>query len=202
MQPASCIEPATCSVCSYTEGDPLGHQWDGETTCQHIATCSTCGGRKDASTLPHDPVDIRIDKEATCQEEGLESYTCRVCGEHLNNIIPVVEHKYPNVPNRHDDFYVTTDAVLHPSIDTYVCEVCQHEKTVELESELTTEQENCIESALSYLKISAFSRQKLIAQLEYEFANGLSITSESIGMIKHTDKRKAIYAPVTFLMMA
>ena len=52
MKPATCTEPATCSKCGKTSGEPLGHT-----------------------------IEIDAAKEPTCTETGLtEGSHCSVCG--------------------------------------------------------------------------------------------------------------------------
>jgi hypothetical protein len=39
---ATCTEPATCTICGETEGEPLGHDY-AEATCLAPMTCKVCG---------------------------------------------------------------------------------------------------------------------------------------------------------------
>lgn len=66
---ATCTEPATCSKCGETDGEPLGHTWS-EATCTAPKTCSVCG-EVEGEALGHDW------EPAT--HEAPE--TCRRCGE-------------------------------------------------------------------------------------------------------------------------
>ena len=66
---ATCTEPATCSVCGETAGDPLGHNW-AETTCAAPKTCTICG-KTDGEPLGHDWLEASYDAPKTCS----------VCGE-------------------------------------------------------------------------------------------------------------------------
>lgn len=101
---ATCTEPKTCTLCSETEGEPLGHIWK-EATCTEAKTCEVCGetegkalghtwkeatctlakecsvcGKIEGSELGHDPEGV------TCTEAG----TCKRCGKS----IPAAGHKW------------------------------------------------------------------------------------------------------------
>ena len=68
MKPATCTEPATCTTCGKTEGEPLGH------------------------TEVIDPA-----VEATCTKAGLtEGKHCSVCGEVLaaQEVVPALGHDW------------------------------------------------------------------------------------------------------------
>lgn len=55
---ADCVNPATCSECGQTNGEPLGHSWD-DATCTIAQKCSACG------EIYGQPLD-HIMMEATC----------------------------------------------------------------------------------------------------------------------------------------
>ena len=83
---ATCTEPAVCTECGETEGEPLGHDWK-EATCTEPKTCTRCGA-VEGEAAGHDW------KEATCTEPK----TCAKCGE--------TEGK----PLEHEWTYATLDA--------------------------------------------------------------------------------------------
>lgn len=89
-QEATCTEPKTCKVCGKTEGEPLGHKW-AEATCTEPRTCSVCH-ETEGEPLGHTLENITVEKEATCSEAGLESGVCSVCGETVEQEIPMKEH--------------------------------------------------------------------------------------------------------------
>lgn len=66
---ATCTEPATCSICGETAGDPLGHNW-AEATCTEPKTCLTCG-KTEGEPLGHDWVEATYNAPKTCS----------ICGE-------------------------------------------------------------------------------------------------------------------------
>ena len=84
MQPATCTEPATCSKCGKTEGEPLGHTEEIDAAVEPTCTedgltegthCSVCG----EVLVPQETVEAsgHTWQEATCTDPK----TCAVCGE-------------------------------------------------------------------------------------------------------------------------
>ncbi len=84
MLPATCTEPATCSVCGKTEGEPLGHTETADAAVEPTCTetgltegshCEVCGEvlvkQETVEALGHDWEDATFAKPKTC----------RVCGE-------------------------------------------------------------------------------------------------------------------------
>ena len=66
-EPASCINPKTCSLCQETEGEIVAHTW-ADASCSAPKTCSVCKATE-GEALPHTWV------EATCSAPK----TCSVC---------------------------------------------------------------------------------------------------------------------------
>lgn len=67
-EPATCTEPATCSECGETEGEPLGHSWQ-EATCTTPKTCTVCG-ETEGEALGHDWIPATHDAPETCSRCG------------------------------------------------------------------------------------------------------------------------------------
>ena len=98
MQPATCTEPARCSKCGKTEGEPLGHTEVTDPvlapTCTEAGLsegshCSVCGvilkEREAIAPLGHTEV-IMPAIAPTCTEAGCtEGLHCSVCGEILKS---------------------------------------------------------------------------------------------------------------------
>ena len=87
---ATCVEPKTCEICGETEGKELGHTWK-EATCTEAKTCEICG-ETEGTELGHTVNEWEIIEPASCSAEGNEKGTCVVCGEELEQIIPMTEH--------------------------------------------------------------------------------------------------------------
>lgn len=65
---ATCTEPATCSECGQTQGEPLGHDW-AEATCTEPKTCKVCG-QTEGEKLGHDWVPATHESPKTCARCG------------------------------------------------------------------------------------------------------------------------------------
>ena len=116
MQPATCTEPARCSKCGKTEGEPLGHTevtdpaqapTCTETGLSEGSHCQVCGevlkAQEAIAPLGHTEVVVPA-VEPTCTEPGCtEGLHCSVCGEilksqelieplgHTEVIVPAIE---------------------------------------------------------------------------------------------------------------
>lgn len=110
----------------------------------------------------HDMSEWTVTKEATCTEEGARTATCNRCGETIEETIPMTDHVDDN------NWVVVTNATASSSgLKATHCATCGKEMQTE-KIELTTGQKNVIGTANSYLDFMAFSRSRLIEQLEFE----------------------------------
>ncbi len=114
MAAATCMLPATCSVCGHTEGSALGHVW-APATCLLPSTCETCGETK-GEALGHDMAPATCTAPSTCVngcgltegevlehvygeweivkvpthlEEGVQKKTCVHCGDEIEEVLPI-----------------------------------------------------------------------------------------------------------------
>lgn len=63
-----------------------------------------------------------ITKEATCTEEGVKTFTCKLCGEDKAETVPFAEHRY-------DSGKVTKEATCNEEGEkTLTCQICGNEK--------------------------------------------------------------------------
>lgn len=90
----------TCSVCKYVESfiiPSLEHthdfskNWTNDET-NHWHICNGCSEVKDKAA--HQWVDGKIMKWPTCKEEGIQTYSCPVCGITEERILPITEHRF------------------------------------------------------------------------------------------------------------
>ena len=78
---ATCTAPKTCSICSATEGEALGHEAGDEATCTAAQICTRCD-YVFVAALGHDEESHEA-KAATCTAIGWDAYvTCSRCGRH------------------------------------------------------------------------------------------------------------------------
>lgn len=92
--PATCTEPATCTKCGETEGEPLGHDWI-LATCKEAQTCSRCG-QTVGELLGHDWIPATCEEPQTCSRCGLST------GEPLRHDWVEATNNEPKTCNRCD----------------------------------------------------------------------------------------------------
>ena len=110
---ATCTTAKTCSVCSTTEGEALGHNYDTISTItadcvtegKVVKVCTVCEDRvtetseKDANNHKNLVTDEAVD--ATCTETGLtEGKHCTACGVTTVNQIPATGHTEETIPGK------------------------------------------------------------------------------------------------------
>lgn len=86
---ATCAEPKTCSICKATEGDPMEHSWV-DATCTAPKTCSVCK-TTEGSAVKHS-YKSSVTTEASCQKDGVITYTCVYCKTSYNEKIETKEY--------------------------------------------------------------------------------------------------------------
>ena len=138
---ATCAAPSTCKKCGATEGDPIGHGYDGNVTHPDCVnggyttyTCCNCGDSfvaDEVDALGHTYDAIVTDPD--CENGGYTTYICCECGNTYTG----------------DE----VDALGHEWVDaTYTapktCSVCGETDGEPLESEESSE-ENSEENAAS-----------------------------------------------------
>ena len=75
------------------------------------------------STCAHNWDEGKITKEATCEEDGVKTVTCKVCNETKTEVIPATGHNW-------DEGKITKEATCEEDgIKTITCKVCNETKT-------------------------------------------------------------------------
>ena len=109
------VKTFTCSVCSETKTEEipaLDHDFSVEVTAEVPATCTTdgttavmkcsrCNETEGGETIPatgHTVTTWELVKKATCSAEGKEKGVCDVCGQTVEQAIPIdpVAHAFDN----------------------------------------------------------------------------------------------------------
>ncbi len=98
---ASCEAPRQCSVCGYSDGEALGHEFktyisNGDASCAsdgtETAVCTRCDATDTriikGSALGHDLVQSKEVKAPTCTHDGELEYVCADCGHTETAVIP------------------------------------------------------------------------------------------------------------------
>lgn len=90
---ATCELPKKCKVCEKIDGNPLGHNYT-EATCEAPEICKICGSTN-GSKLSHQSDSGTITSEATCTNEGIKTYKCKLCKVILSTeTLPKLAHNY------------------------------------------------------------------------------------------------------------
>ena len=75
------------------------------------------------STCAHNWDEGKITKEATCEEDGVKTITCKVCNETKTEVIPATGHNW-------DEGKITKEATCEEDgVKTITCKVCNETKT-------------------------------------------------------------------------
>lgn len=108
MAPATCDTPATCTKCSETEGEPLGHKW-ADAACTTPKTCTVCPVTE-GEALGHQWVEANYQDPQTCSVCGAvgEDALTAAFDHHGLKINAVSGKSYPYVTNCSKDRSVKT----------------------------------------------------------------------------------------------
>lgn len=134
---ATCIAFASCDKDEIPAHDHVIETIAGkDATCTESGLtdgekCSLCGETiKAQEVIPakgHLYDNGKVTKEATCEEEGVKTYTCRVCGDTKTETIATKEHSW----NKGE---VTKAATCQEDgLTTFTCKVCGATKTEVIE---------------------------------------------------------------------
>lgn len=163
---ATCTEPATCTICGRTQGEPKGHDWT-DATCTSPKTCKVCG-ETEGGPLGHDVAEWSVTKQASCSETGSKTGTCRRCGKEITDSVPTLDHT-PGDWQITKDVSVTSSGAVIPGTQARFCTVCGKQvDSAEYTIDLSVSQKNALKKAASYLDYTSFSHSGLVHQLEFE----------------------------------
>ena len=133
--PATCVSPKTCQACGETEGepDPANHTGGTEVRNQCEATCEEAGYTGDTCcaacgqvlaqgreipAAEHRWESVRVIREATCIEQGLQECVCTVCGRTEERVLPVDPAMHAGATELRDSRPATCGAAGYTG-DTY-----------------------------------------------------------------------------------
>lgn len=86
-------------------------------------TCDITDNRQKESYRKHTYAEGKVEKAATCKEEGRAVYTCITCGYMKTEVIPKAEHSYGNGKVTEPATYTKTGKMV------YTCTLCGAQKT-------------------------------------------------------------------------
>lgn len=122
---ATCTTPKTCTICSATEGEALGHSGDLwfeiiASTCTDpgllARICDVCGTTETKAGTVTDHIYETATKDPTCTEQGLITQTCTGCGDTIEETVAALGHTYETV---------TVDPTcIDTGLKTHICTVC------------------------------------------------------------------------------
>ena len=136
---ATCTAPKTCATCGETEGEALGHKYEGVVTdpdCTNggytTYTCSACGDQYVADqtdALGHNYESVVT--APTCTTGGYTTYTCSVCGgSYVADEVPALGHKSGEATREKE---VAPTCTAEGSYESVVCcTVCHAELSREI----------------------------------------------------------------------
>ena len=114
---ATCTDPQSCTACGEVLKPATGHTPGAAATCTKEQTCVVCGSVV-AEKIPHSWTEWEIVKEATEEEEGLQTRSCSVCHEADEEVIP-------KLPKKHNYTAVVVDPTCtEKGYTEYTCTDC------------------------------------------------------------------------------
>ncbi len=146
----NCAEVATCTACGYEKpaGEHSWGDWEKVDEENHKRTCSCTA----TETEEHKWDDVEITTAATCEEDGVKTYTCSVCKGTKTEPVSKTGHSWGDWEKSDDELHVrfckndsehyekadhswndgeiTTAATCEEDgVKTYTCSVCKGTKT-------------------------------------------------------------------------
>lgn len=114
---ATCTDPQSCTACGEVLKPATGHTPGAAATCTKEQTCVVCGSVV-ADKIPHSWTEWEIVKEATEEEEGLQTRSCSDCHEADEEVIP-------KLPKKHNYTAVVVDPTCtEKGYTEYTCTDC------------------------------------------------------------------------------
>ena len=86
---SECADENKDHKCEYCGNTVSEHKW-ADATCKAPKTCEICG-KTEGKVADHQYGDWETVKEATKKEEGEQKKTCKVCGDTVTEVIPMLE---------------------------------------------------------------------------------------------------------------
>ncbi len=181
----TCTEPGytvyTCADCGITENkdetDALGHnfEWiiDSDATCgedgKKHEECTRCDAAKSLDTVipatGNHSYTSKVTTEPTCEDKGIETFTCSGCGDSYTKEIAAKGHDYKTkvtAPTCDDKGYTTYTCACGDSyVDDYVDET-GHKYT----PAVTTPATHLAEGVMTYTCVCGDSYTEAIPKLE------------------------------------
>lgn len=131
------------------------------------------------STCAHNWDEGKITKEATCEEDGVKTITCKVCNETKTEVIPATGHNYEEPVFRWTDDYSS-------AVADFSCKVCKDVHTVSAAMTIKAEK-----NATSYTAETVFNEKTYKENKRVVFVNEKSrvvISEDTIEIPKTLEK--------------
>ena len=131
------------------------------------------------STCAHNWDEGKITKEATCEEDGVKTITCKVCNETKTEVIPATGHNYEEPVFRWTDDYSS-------AVANFSCKVCKDVHTVSASMTIKAEK-----NATSYTAETVFNEKTYKENKRVVFVNEKSrvvISEDTIEIPKTLEK--------------
>lgn len=135
--PATCVSAATCKWCGkanpYGQADPNNHNFTGELVQKdtgtggpgHAYKCVNAGCTESGRAEPCTFGDWTTTKAATCEEKGIKTRTCTVCGRAQTEDIDATGHKDGDGDGKCDNCETDLTCVHTYEVKSFTAETCE-----------------------------------------------------------------------------
>lgn len=131
------------------------------------------------STCAHNWDEGKITKEATCEEDGVKTITCKICNETKTEVIPATGHNYGEPVFRWTDDYSS-------AVADFSCKVCKDVHTVSASMTIKAEKNATHYTAEAVFNEKTYKENKRVVSVNEE--SRLVISKDTIEIPKTLER--------------